>query len=113
MHERYNSLNTDLGGIAFKDVRPAFSWKSRQAIKERDGNRCVDCGSPLHLECAHYDHNKSSSRYDDPSNGRVLCVEDHLADHISREGKNGLTKEGNRWAVNKIWERLVEQSSDR
>lgn len=84
----------------------AFSWKSRQIIRQRDGNQCVDCGSTGEVECAHFNHDKTKPNYDDPSNGRVLCVEDHLKDHINRHGSNGLSTRANEWAINMIKTRL-------
>ena len=84
----------------------AFSWKSRQIIKLRDGNACVMCGSTQGCECAHINHNKQDPRYDDPSNGRLLCTEDHLKDHVNRHGRNGLPKRTNERAIELIKLRL-------
>lgn len=83
----------------------AFSWKSRNIIKERD-QVCRLCGSSEHLEAAHINHNKQDPRYDDPSNGRLLCTEDHLKDHINRHGRNGLPKRTNERAIELIKQRL-------
>ena len=83
----------------------AFSRKSRQAILRRDGGRCVICGARDHLEAAHINHNKKNPNYDNPSNGRTLCTKGHLKDHIRREGRNGLSKKANRWAIRKLRER--------
>lgn len=83
----------------------AFSWKSREIIKKRD-QVCTICGSTEHLEAAHIDHNRQNPRYDDPSNGRLLCTEDHLKDHINRHGRNGLNTKANEWAIEAIKQRL-------
>lgn len=93
----------------------AFSFKIRKKIYERD-HVCTICGGTNHLEAAHIDHNKSNPRYDDESNGRLLCLPDHIKDHINREGRNGLTVAQNRWAINIMLEKLKgksnQQSSD-
>lgn len=83
----------------------AFSWKSREIIKKRD-QVCKMCGSTEHLEAAHISHDKRKPNYDDPSNGRLLCTEDHLKDHILRHGRNGLTKVANEKAIELIKQRL-------
>jgi 5-methylcytosine-specific restriction endonuclease McrA len=84
----------------------AFSPGTRRQILERDRYQCRVCGDTNHPEASHIDHNKNNPKYDHPSNGRILCTEHHLADHINRHGRNGLTKSQNIWAINKIRERL-------
>lgn len=88
----------------------AFSRQSRKKIYERD-RVCRVCGSVSHLEAAHIDHNKSNPNYDDPSNGRLLCLPDHLEDHITREGRNGLTVPQNRWAIHAMILKLKGKSN--
>lgn len=85
----------------------AFTRPVRQQIIERDGGKCVICGSTSHLEAAHIDHNKANPRYNDTSNGRVLCVDDHLKDHVNRHGRNGLPKSQNEWAIKRLLERVT------
>lgn len=80
----------------------AFSVKTREIIKQRDGYQCVVCGSTKHLQCAHIDHDKSKSKYDDPSNGRLMDVFCHLFDHINRAGRNGLSKQHNDFAIQSL-----------
>jgi len=84
----------------------AFSKKTRKIIRERDHNQSVWSGKTENLECAHVTHDKSDPRYDDPSNGRLLTTAEHMWDHINREGRNGLTKEANDWAIIMIWKRF-------
>lgn len=84
----------------------AFTRKARQQILERDKFKCVICGSTEHLEAAHIWHDKLNPQYNDTSNGRTLCTEDHLKDHINRHGRNGLTKKGNEKAIELIKQRL-------
>ncbi|MCB1712581.1 MAG: HNH endonuclease [Candidatus Riesia sp.] len=88
----------------------AFTSKSRREILQRDGNMCRECGATDHLEAAHIDHNKKKKNYDSPSNGRTLCTEHHLDDHIDRHGRNGLTPRQNRWAIKTIAKRLYDRS---
>lgn len=83
----------------------AFTRGSRDVIRNRD-KVCTRCGTSDHLESAHINHNKGYHKYDDPSNGRLLCTEDHLEDHINRHGRNGLTKNQNKWAIRMIKKRL-------
>jgi hypothetical protein len=84
----------------------AFSKKSRQIIYERDGGKCVICGGVEWLECCHIDHSKKNPRYDDPSNGDLRCVPDHLMDHINREGRNGLPVHQNRFGIKMMIEKI-------
>lgn len=99
----YYKIATVIGVVALS--QGAFSWKSREIIKKRDGT-CVICGSTEHLEAAHINHDKTKPIYDDPSNGRLLCTEDHLKDHINRHGRNGLPKRTNERAIELIKQRL-------
>ena len=84
----------------------AFSRGTRSKIVERDNHQCVVCGATDHLEAAHYDHNKNNPNYDNPNNGRTLCTQDHLLDHINRHGSNGITKRQNEWAIEQLKGRL-------
>lgn len=91
-------------GIVF--LLGAFSAKVRKQILERDGYKCVDCGSHEWLEACHVDHNKENPRYDDVSNGSTRCTPDHLMEHINREGRNGLTIAQNRFGIRRMIERI-------
>lgn len=88
----------------------AFSKKTRKDIHARDGYACVICGSTSGCNCAHIDHSKSNPRYDDASNGRVLCDEHHYLDHHNRHGSTnlGLNTAQNKWALATIWAKLTE-----
>ena len=90
-------------------VGMAFSRNVREKILHRDGCKCVQCGATEELQAAHIDHNKANPRYNDPSNGRTLCLDDHLTDHILRHGRNGLTKEGNLWAIDMLRRKINRQ----
>lgn len=86
-------------------VTGAFSKESRRQILRRDG-KCVANGEHLGgLEAAHIDHTRNKY-YDNPMNGRALCTQHHLEDHIVRHGRNGLTKSQNKWAINALRGRL-------
>jgi len=89
----------------------AFSKASRDKIHSRDVV-CVNCGSSEHLECAHIDHSRSNPKYDDTSNGRLLCSTDHLKDHINRHGRNGLNKSQNEWAIKSLLKRIIYKAED-
>ena len=84
----------------------AFSSGSRQKILERDGYKCVVCGKTDCLEAAHKNHNRDNPNYNNPANGKTLCVEHHLEDHIKNAGHNGLSRRANDWAIDKLKERL-------
>jgi hypothetical protein len=58
------------------------------------------------LECAHIDHNKKSYWYDHPRNGRLLTLSEHLNDHLTRKGRNGLTYDENEYAISELTKRL-------
>ena len=84
----------------------AFTRKIRQQIYKRDRS-CQE--PPPHnggLEAAHYDHDKSNPDYNSPSNGRLLCTEHHLEDHVQNAGLNGLPESQNNWAISMIKKRL-------
>ena len=57
--ERGNSLAFALIGIAGTAIATgfvstfAFSRKTRQLIRQRDGNKCVETGATENLQCAH------------------------------------------------------------
>lgn len=88
----------------------AFTRKVRREIIDRDGYACVICGSTSGCNCAHIDHSKDNKRYNDATNGRVLCDEHHYLDHYNRhESENlGLNPSQNKWAIASIWARLTE-----
>lgn len=85
----------------------SFSYSVRREIRERDKYTCQKCGRPA-KECSHFDHDRSSDGYDSPDNGEVLCTRCHYLDHYNRhlDPGLGLSREGNLWALNKIWERI-------
>lgn len=83
----------------------AFSRESRQIIMRRDKDCVMPPPHEGGLEAAHINHKKDNN-YDNPNNGRVLCTKHHLEDHISRAGRNGLSKNHNNWAINMLLQRL-------
>lgn len=68
----------------FPEAVDAFGWKSRKKIKERDNRTCQETGRKAsdgwRLDAAHYDHTHGDG-YDNPDNGRLLCVIEHLKEH--------------------------------
>lgn len=92
----------------------AFSRPIRRKIWERDGGKCVICGSTVGCECSHIDHSRENPRYNHESNGRLLCKPDHyLVDHVNREGRNGLPIHQNQYAKRTIWQRLTQQEREK
>lgn len=67
---------------------PAYKWA--KAVRERDGNRCVICGSRERPQAHHV---KQSSAYpelsNDVSNGVTLCYWHHYLAHGGYYAKNG------------------------
>lgn len=82
-----------------------FSLQSRDAIRDRArkkfGRLCSEFSgrSDEPLQAAHWDHCKNNPKYDDPRNGRLLTLSEHLQDHIRRAGQNGLSKRDNDAAI--------------
>lgn len=103
--------NPEISIAALVAFGMAFSLPVRKKIWQRDGGQSVWSGETENLQVAHIDHSKSNPRYDDVSNGRLLTVEEHLQDHINREGRNGLPKHQNDFAIRKLKERagIVEE----
>ena len=88
--------------------RLAFSTRTKQKIKDRDGNKSVVSGKTENLECAHIDHS-SGTHYNTVKNGRLLTRDEHFFDHFDRHGNNGLTPAQNRWTLRAIWGRMSHE----
>lgn len=101
-----------MAGVGLLLTQFAFTRGVRRQIWERDGGVCQVCGSTEHLNCAHWDHNRDNPWYNDPENGRLLCVADHLRDHIERAGSNGLLPHHNEWAIQKLAERAYVSAEE-
>lgn len=80
----------------------------------------------MRLECAHVDHNRNNPAYDEPENGYLVTVYEHLHDpevgHMSYRGMptdengllpNGLTPEANEYAIQQITKRLPKIYNER
>lgn len=65
----------------------AFSKKTRKEIGKRDHWTCQSCGKKFSdgfmVHAAHNsnEHQKSNPLYDDPSSGKILCVDCHQKQH--------------------------------
>ena len=74
----------------------------RKFIFKRDGGKCQACGrrwgDGWMLHAAHYAHEHNSPRYNDPSNGRMLCIDCHMDEHykLAREAERRGDKAGAR-----------------
>src|SRR5690606_27956765 len=82
----------------------------RERAYNRFGKVCSEISgrddSPLHA--AHLNHKRKTGYYNSPENGFLATVEEHLIDHILREGENGLTRSANYSAINSLTKQLVE-----
>ncbi len=88
----------------------AFERKYRQEIinNSLDTPTGYDFG---HNEAAHIDHDRKSDHYQDPANGTWVNRPVHWMQHRFAEIEeidNGLPIEGNKWAREKIWERMTD-----
>lgn len=97
--------NPEITTLAMIALGMAFSLPVKRKIWQRDGGQSVWSGRTDNLEVAHIDHSKTNPNYDSESNGRLLTVDEHLQDHINREGRNGLPKHQNAWAVQQLKKR--------
>lgn len=96
----------------FPVLAMAFSAAVRKIIGDRDGWKSVKSGETDNLHAAHINHDKSSPRYNDPSNGRMLTRAEHYDDHVNREGRNGLSRGQNLWALKALWGSMSEEERD-
>ena len=86
----------------------AFTTGIRNQILARDGG-CVKRGPHYgELEASHKNHNKPE--YNTPENGECLCTYHHLLEHQKMEGRNGLCRAGNKWAIEHLVHKLTELS---
>lgn len=96
----------------------AFSRHTRRLIVERVVEKHgkpvseISGRDDMPLQAAHINHDKKSPDYDNPDNGILMTVDEHLRDHISREGKNGLTIAGNKLAI-ELLSKQIEDLTDR
>ena len=68
-------------GRAVLPYSPGFSGKVRQLVRERDGNRCLKCGSTKNLCVHHSDFQKTNH---DLANLVLLCRKCHTLEHIQQ-----------------------------
>lgn len=69
-------------GSRFHAAIKGKRWERvRRAVFDRDGWRCVDCGSAVGLECDHIESLQSKPEQDpfDMANLQTLCSECHAA----------------------------------
>jgi hypothetical protein len=65
----------------------AFSKQTKKKMFARDRGKCQwpgcnkDWVDGWMLHSAHYNHDHNSPEYYDLDNGRMLCIEHHIADH--------------------------------
>jgi hypothetical protein len=99
---------------AYELSRYAFNSKARYTIRER----AIETGGRLQseisgridapLQAAHINHRRGR-HYNDPCNGVLMTVDEHLIDHIVREGENGLSKTGNYYARESLTHQVVSE----
>ena len=66
----------------------AFTTEVRKFIGKRDKWTCQNCGRRFRdgwmVQAAHYNHDRQSVEYNNPDNGRILCLECHLREHLEK-----------------------------
>jgi hypothetical protein len=73
----------------------AFGRKTRQEIGQRDNWTCTFPGCRRSfkdgwiIHAAHFQHDRNNPGYDDPNMGRMLCVEHHAIEELSRGNEPG------------------------
>ena len=81
-----NGQNIDHEEIRENISEFAFSASIARQIKERVGWECEETGRKAEdgwrLEAAHDCHERNNPYYNNPCNGRCLCISAHLQQHI-------------------------------
>lgn len=100
--------------VMFFALTAQFSYQSKEKIKERVrrryGRLCSErsgiYGVPL--EASHRNHQRCNG-YDDPKNGELLTIYEHLLVHEGWSTQNtlGLSKRDNDFAIRSIKERIT------
>lgn len=81
-----------------KRARGEFSEKTKQAIGDRDGWRCVKCGAHQLEKVPHHICFKSQGGTNEKRNGASICPSCHRWAHGLQQGPYGeLAKEGRYW----------------
>ena len=87
----------------------AFTRSVRRQIWERANNVSEISGrSDFPRECSHFNHDRNYPYYNHPDNGQLVLRNEHYMIHYDEEGQNGLSEEGNQFALEKIWERMTD-----
>lgn len=87
----------------------AFSKAVRRQIWERASGVCERTGrNDWPRECSHYNHDKDYPGYNNADNGQLLLRLEHYIEHVNTHGYNGLSEDGNQWALEQIWDRMTE-----
>jgi hypothetical protein len=108
------TLNTTALLLLFRLITSSFSYEVREQIRKRAGYRSELSGRDDEpLECAHWNHDKTEQTYDDPDNGRLLLLSEHLQDHIDRAGENGLSESDNNYAIRTLERKLRDFYDER
>lgn len=102
-----------LSALVIKEIgRFGFSFDVREKIRKRAGHKSELSGTPDEVErceCAHIDHNRENPDYNNPENGIYMTVTEHLIDHLTRAGANGLSEEHNNMAIRSLESRVIKE----
>lgn len=95
-------------GLLAQTLFFAFSRQVRAEVKDNADGLCEECGG-VGQHAAHFNHSREYEGYDDPDNGRFLCLVHHYLDHYHRTLEDiGLSFEHNAWALSSLWGKLEE-----
>ena len=88
-HHKEVSLFSHTDEIQMPEGSQAFAFTPgvRREIFDRDGGTCQESGKRYSdgwmVHASHYNHERNEN-YDEPDNGRILCIEEHIKDHVGR-----------------------------
>lgn len=95
-------------GIASGFIVAAVTHDVRMAAIRRD-HGCTDTSGERHfgiLEASHRMHTKTDPNYNTTQAIDIKCSVHHLTDHLENEGRNGLNRHQNAWAIRMIADRI-------
>jgi len=87
---------------------PEWATLRDQAIK-RDGGKCCDCGSRLHLQVHHHTYPAQNWELDCLDNLTTLCGGCHKEIHERRKEENEATRKRNKKLMEDQWIRMEKR----
>jgi len=117
----YESTRTTIQNQIGSNIYLSFTRRTAREIRKRANTTghekselSLEGPGRNHFECAHLNHKKETSFYDDPRNGMLIDVREHLSQHILFERHSeliGLNIHQNNQAINGIIDRIKRRAS--